>query len=112
MIYKGYEAQVYFSEDDNIFWGEVVNIAKPTTILFESQNAKNLAKEFHKSVDAYLDSCLSMQRLVKNLLSDKVSIQIDKDLHYKIKTNAEFDKISVDNYLSKIITDKRREVFA
>lgn len=53
--YKGYTAQPEYSTDDRIFYGTILGISD--VVDFQSENAGELEKEFHKAVDSYLDFC-------------------------------------------------------
>jgi predicted HicB family RNase H-like nuclease len=60
MKYKGYTAVVEFDDDAKVFCGEVADTMD--VITFQSANAKELEKEFHKSVDEYLKFCVEMKK--------------------------------------------------
>jgi predicted HicB family RNase H-like nuclease len=55
MKYKGYTATVEYDEEDGVFIGEVVGILD--VITFEADRPEDLEKEFHVSVDVYLEYC-------------------------------------------------------
>lgn len=55
MEYKEYFAKVEFSDDDNIFHGEVINLRD--VITFEGETVRELKKAFQDSVDDYLNFC-------------------------------------------------------
>ena len=55
MKYKGYTGSVEFSESDGLFFGKVQGIR--SLISYEGENAKDLVKDFHDSVDDYLAMC-------------------------------------------------------
>ncbi len=49
LAYKGYFGEVSFDSDAKVFYGRVINTRD--TITFQSDNAKQLEKEFQVSVD-------------------------------------------------------------
>lgn len=53
LSYKGYSAQPEYSAEDCIFYGKILGISD--LVDFQSENAKNLEKEFHNAVDDYLE---------------------------------------------------------
>lgn len=56
MIYKNYEAQITYSEDDEIFFGRVVNIERDM-IAFDGTSVEELKQSFHAVIDEYLQDC-------------------------------------------------------
>ncbi len=56
MIYKNYEAQITYSEEDEIFFGQVVNI-KHDMIVFDGASVEELKQSFHAVIDEYLQDC-------------------------------------------------------
>lgn len=56
MIYKNYEAQITYSEDDEIFFGQVVNIERDM-IVFDGCSVEELKQAFHAVIDEYLQDC-------------------------------------------------------
>lgn len=55
MEYKGYQGQVEFDEDADIFHGEILNTRD--VITFQGSSVKELRKAFRDSVDVYLEFC-------------------------------------------------------
>lgn len=55
MKYKGFEAQIYSDFELNLFHGEI--IAGKDIITFQADCFEDIQKEFHKSVDVYLEFC-------------------------------------------------------
>ncbi|MEI6336016.1 MAG: type II toxin-antitoxin system HicB family antitoxin [Methylococcaceae bacterium] len=56
MIYKNYEAQISFSEEDEIFFGRVVNIERDI-IAFDGCSVQELKQSFHLAIEEYLQDC-------------------------------------------------------
>jgi predicted HicB family RNase H-like nuclease len=55
MEYRSYSARVIYDDDDRMLRGRVEGIRNVVTFVAESVDA--LEKEFHVSVDEYLDFC-------------------------------------------------------
>lgn len=53
--YKKYKAKIYYSVQDNIYYGKVTNIND--LISFENSSILNIRKEFHSAVDDYIELC-------------------------------------------------------
>jgi predicted HicB family RNase H-like nuclease len=56
MMYKNYEAQISYSEEDEIFFGQVVNI-KRDMIAFDGTSVEELKQSFHAAIKDYLQDC-------------------------------------------------------
>lgn len=63
MEYLGYRAAVEF--DGKIFFGTIENISDLVT--FESDNAKDLEREFHAAVDDYIEFCKATRKNLTEL---------------------------------------------
>ena len=57
MEYKGYEATVEFDDSIDVFHGRVVNCGAYPVATFEAADARNLRREFERSIDHYLAWC-------------------------------------------------------
>ena len=53
--YKGYNTKIEFNSSDFVFRGKIEGI--DDLVNFESENSKDIEKEFHKAVDDYLEFC-------------------------------------------------------
>lgn len=53
MEYKGYRAQIEYSEEDGLFVGRVVGLAD--SLYFHGVTVQEAEEMFHQSVDNYLD---------------------------------------------------------
>ena len=60
MNYKGYAARVEFDQDAGVLHGEVADITDVVT--FEAESVHDLEREFHVSVDEYLEFCRELGR--------------------------------------------------
>ena len=57
MEYKGYTATVEFDESVGRLHGRVVNSGAYPIATFEATDVGDIRREFHRSIDEYLDSC-------------------------------------------------------
>ena len=53
MEYKGYHAAIQYSDEDNLFIGEVFGIND--TLAFHGSSVQELESVFHQSIDNYLE---------------------------------------------------------
>lgn len=54
--YRGYTGTVEYSGDDNVYFGQILNIKD--VITYESETKEGLKKKFKKLVDNYIDYIL------------------------------------------------------
>ena len=106
MNYKGYEASTHYSEQDQIFWGEIINISSPTSITFEAENAKDLQSEFQQSVDFYLSVCCKKNKEPKKPMSGKFVVRINPLDHAKLVARASSDNISLNKWVAQAIRSR------
>jgi len=55
-MYKNYEAQITYSEEDESFFGRVVNI-EHDMIAFDGDSVEELKQSFHAVIEEYLQDC-------------------------------------------------------
>lgn len=53
--YKGYKTRIIYSQEDNVYYGEIINI--DDFVNFHSENISTIEDEFHKAVDDYIEMC-------------------------------------------------------
>lgn len=99
MNYKGYEASVYYSEEDECFIGEVVNIAGPTIIAFDADNVADLKKEFQESIDSYLKH----SKVTKKPMSGKLTLRMNPQIHAKVVSAAKSYGISANKFINQTL---------
>lgn len=58
--HKGYYAEVHFSAEDEVFYGQIIGISD--LVNFESDSVKGLKKSFKESVEDYLETCKELNR--------------------------------------------------
>jgi len=57
MEYKGYIAKVEFDDSVDVWHGRIVNSGPYPIATFEATDARELRREFERSVDEYLKRC-------------------------------------------------------
>lgn len=68
--YKGYKTRIVYSQEDDVYCGEIINI--DDSVSFHSDNISTIEDEFHKAVDDYIELCKSIVRNPR-LDSDKMT---------------------------------------
>ncbi len=84
--YKGYQTHVEFSAEDRVLHGKIEGIND--LIIFESDNAAEIEKEFHSAVDDYLTFCSSAGKEPQKAYSGSFNVRISPELHKKLEQKA------------------------
>lgn len=58
--YKGYKTRIIYSQEDDVYYGEIININD--SVSFHSENIPTIEDEFHKAVDDYIEMCKSISK--------------------------------------------------
>lgn len=101
MKYKGYEAVFEVDEEARLIHGEVLHLND--VITFQADCIADLEREFHLSVDDYLDFCAENNRNPEKPYSGNVALRIPPDLHRKVVSVAKRKRESVNSFLVKAI---------
>ena len=56
--YNGYKTRIVYSQEDDVYCGEIINI--DDSVSFHSENISTIEDEFHKAVDDYIELCKSI----------------------------------------------------
>lgn len=70
--YKGYKTRIVYSQEDDVYCGEIINI--DDSVSFHSENISTIEDEFHKAVKDYIKLCRSIGKEPKKRLDgDKMA---------------------------------------
>ncbi|MCC6697867.1 MAG: type II toxin-antitoxin system HicB family antitoxin [Candidatus Hydrogenedentes bacterium] len=97
LTYKGYQADIQFSADDECFFGTVSGLKD--TITFEGQSVKELKRAFEESVDFYLAMCKKRGEAPEKPYNGKVLLRVPTELHRSIAIAAKRAGTSVNSYI-------------
>lgn len=105
--YKGYQGSIEFNLNDGILFGKILFINDLVT--FEAQTITELEREFHDSVDDYVDTCSRLGIEAKKPYSGTFNVRLGPDLHQKAAQAAirggcklnEFVRLSVKDKVEK-----------
>ncbi len=67
MKYKGYEAVIEYDEEDQLFFGRVINIED--IIVFDGLSVDELKQAFQTVIDQYLADCQAFNKSPETPLS-------------------------------------------
>lgn len=103
--YKGYFAEITYSDEDGIFVGKIKGIND--LVLFSGESVEELKTAFIESVDEYLDICTRNGINPDKAYKGQFNIRINPDLHKKIAIEATMKSSSI----SKVIENALYEHF-
>lgn len=72
MIYKNYQAQISYSEEDDVFIGRVVNV-EHDIIAFDGYSVEELKQAFKTVIDDYLLDCANAGRQPESPLLEEMA---------------------------------------
>ena len=81
MEYKGYVAAVEFDDSADILHGRVVNSGAYPIATCEATDARELRREFERSIDEYLAWCEEDGVEPKRPFSGRLNVRLGSDLH-------------------------------
>lgn len=101
MEYRGYQAQVEFDDEAEIFHGEVLNVRD--VITFQGRSVRELRKAFKDSVEDYLAFCQERGEEPDRPFSGNFSIRLSPELHRQVFTEAKRSGKSLNRYVSETL---------
>lgn len=87
MEYKGYYGSVQYSDDDEVFYGQVCFLRD--LVSYEGQSVKALKRSFKEAVDDYLELCEQEGRKPEQQLKGSFNVRTGPELHRKAWLYAE-----------------------
>jgi predicted HicB family RNase H-like nuclease len=104
--YKGYTGVTELDTDAGVIFGHVIGLRD--VITFQGTTVEEVVKEFHESIDAYLEFCASRGEAPEKPYSGQFVLRIDPTLHRAIAHAAETKGTS----LNTLIESNLRESFS
>lgn len=103
MKYKGYWAEIKYSDEDECFCG-VVEGLKNTSISFEGETVKELKKDFKDAIDYYLEYCKEENKEPENQCKGSLNVRLGTELHNKAKMKSIEKHISINELIKEAVT--------
>ena len=103
--YKGYTGVTELDTDAGVIFGHVIGLRD--VITFQGTTVEEVVKEFHESIDAYLEFCASRGEAPEKPYSGQFVLRIDPTLHRAIAHAAEAKGTS----LNTLIESNLRKAF-
>ena len=103
MEYRGYVAEVEFDETIEILHGRVVNSGPYPIATFEATDARDLRREFERSIDEYLAWCKEDGVTPQRPFSGKLNLRLGTELHAAVATAAASRRMSINAWIVRAV---------
>lgn len=104
MEYKGYIGKVEYDSDARVFTGIVINTR--SVITFQGQSVDEIEREFHNSVDDYLNWCKEDGVSPEKPYSGKFNVRLQPALHRKAAITAKSLNMSLNSFIEQSVADE------
>ncbi|MFA5480374.1 MAG: type II toxin-antitoxin system HicB family antitoxin [Candidatus Muiribacteriota bacterium] len=102
--YKNFKAEIFYAEEDNVFYGKILGINDMIT--FEGQSVNELKKEFKTSAEEYIKICEETGKKIKKSYTGNLNIRIKPELHKKLAEISQEMGISLNALINKKLEQK------
>ena len=105
MEYRGYVAAVEFDDSADILHGRVVNSGAYPIATFEVTDARELRREFERSIDEYLAWCEEDGVEPKRPFSGRLNVRLGSDLHAAVAVAAAAKGVSINSWIVQALRE-------
>lgn len=102
MKYKGYWAEIKYSDEDECFCGKIEGL-KNTLISFEGETVKELKKDFKEAIDFYLEGCRANNETPEKQCKGSLNVRLGVELHNKAKMKSIEKNISINELIKNAV---------
>lgn len=102
MKYKGYWANVQYSDEDECFCGEIQGL-KNDSISFEGNTVKELKRDFKDAIDHYLEVCEETKTAPEKQCKGSLNVRLGVELHSKAKMKSIEKNISINELIKNAV---------
>lgn len=102
MQYKGYWAEIRYSDDDECFYG-IIEGLKNTSISFEGNTVKELKRDFKNAIDYYLADCKNNNEEPEKQAKGSLNVRLGVELHNKAKMKSIEKNISINELIKDAV---------
>ena len=102
MKYKGYWAEIRYSDEDECFCG-VIERLKDSSISFEGETVKELKKDFKDAIDSYLELCKDEKIEPEKQCKGSLNVRLGAELHSKAKIKSIENNISINELIKNAV---------
>ena len=102
MKYKGYWAEIRYSDEDECFCGKIEGL-KDTLISFEGVTVRELKKDFKNAIDTYLQTCKELGNEPEEQCKGSLNVRLGTELHVKAKMKSAEEHISINELIKNAL---------
>ena len=106
--YKGYTTKVQYDNSEQILYGKIEGISD--LITFETENIKDVEKEFHDAVDDYLEMCKEVGKNPDKEYGGVFNVRISPDLHKKLALVAITQNTTINSLVEQSIKSFLKDI--
>ena len=102
MKYKGYWAEISYSDEDECFCGKIEGL-KNDLVFFEGNTVKELKKDFKDAINHYLQTCKDTNSLPEKQCKGSLHVRLGTELHTKAKIKSLEKHISINELIKDAV---------
>ena len=102
MKYKGYWAEIKYSDEDECFYG-IIEGLQHDSISFEGNTVKELKKDFKDAIDDYLNFCKEVGDEPEKQCKGSLNVRLGVELHTKAKMKSIEKNISINELIKNAV---------
>jgi predicted HicB family RNase H-like nuclease len=106
LTYKGYIGSVFFSADDNVFFGKVEGINDLVT--FEGETVKELNDAFCYMVDEHIKDCEAENIPAEKSYGGSFNIRLTPELHRRAAISAKMHGTTLNTFVKESLEMRLR----
>ncbi len=104
MEYKGYHADIRYSDEDHLFIGEVIGLTD--SLGFHGASVEELESMFRQSIDNYLEMCEKMGKEPEKEYKGVFNVRIPPELHRQAVLSARDQHVSLNEFVTAAIREE------
>lgn len=104
MEYKGYHAEIKYSDEDRLFVGQVVGVSD--TLAFHGASVSELEEMFHQSIDNYLELCREFGKTPEKEYKGRFNVRIPASLHRTAVLCAKQREMSLNDFVTRALEEE------
>ena len=107
MEYKGFVAAVEFDQSTETLHGRAMNSGPYPIATFEATDARDLRREFQRSIDEYLAWCDEDGVQPRKPFSGELNVRLGSELHAAVAAAALTEGLSINSWIAEVLRHRR-----
>lgn len=103
MKYKGYWAEIKYSDEDECFFGIIEGLTNDS-ISFEGVTVEELKQDFKEAVESYLQTCRELDKKPEEQCKGSLNVRLGTKLHNEAKMKSVEKNISINELIKDAVT--------